>query len=201
MRSCFSFLAPILFSAQLCSTLLYMLSQRLFTIYLFLWFASCSAFAQTNVTMVVSTNVWTVMPWYREVDGKVYDPQHSALWKHISGLAEIKEIMPDAVVWQNCEEQKVFDSRGWVRAVNRIYGKKFIIRHYSLQIVTAGPDGFEPDGTEKIGDLLNFKDFQVIYIGTTNYNGETLPVWDCGKEIKSKTVTVISTNYLPQKER
>jgi hypothetical protein len=69
--------------------------------YMFGW----SAAAQTNGTPVVITKVWTVMPWYREVGGKVYDPQHSSLWEPLNGLAEMKAILPDAVVWQWCENQ------------------------------------------------------------------------------------------------
>jgi len=162
---------------------------------IFMTIFTLKARAQTNIAPIIITNIWTVMPWYREVDGKVYDPKFSALWKPINGLAEIKEIMPNVVIWQYCEEQKMFNNSGLVMAENRIYGKKFAIRHESLEVVTAGPDGLEVMGKQKIGSLTNFKDFIAMYVGTTNYNGETMPVWDCGEPVKGQTVTVISTNY------
>jgi hypothetical protein len=148
----------------------------------------------TNAAPIITTNVWKTMTSYREVNGQVFDPAHSVLWKRLNGLAEIKEILPDAVVWQWCENQQSFDSRGWLAAEKRIYGKKFIVRHNSLQIFTAGPDGFEPVGTLKIGSASGMGQ-QVIYIGTTNYNGEELPVWDCGTPVMSPTIVVITTNY------
>ena len=156
---------------------------------------SCVTEAETNEIPVVSTNVWTAMPWYREVNGKVYYPQHSALWKQLSGLAEIKAILPDAVVWQSCEDRRIFDDQGRLTAENRIYGKKFIIRHDSIEVYSAGPNGLEPTSTLQIGSESELKGLLVMYVGTTNYNGEVIPVWDCGEQVTNTTFTVISTNY------
>ena len=152
----------------------------------------------TNATPIVTTNVWTAMPFYREVNGQVYDPSHSALWEHLSGLTEVKEILPDAVVLQRCEERQMLDSRGWVKAVNRVYGKKFMLKNLSLQIVTAGPNGWEPVGNLSVGSEYELQNSVAMYVGTTNYNGEVLPLWDYGKEVTSQTVTIVTTNYPPQ---
>ncbi len=157
--------------------------------------AQTNATPVTNAVPVITTNVWTRMPWYREVDGRVYDPQRSALWKELNGLAEIKKILPDAVVWQWCQDRQMFNDQGSLMSVSRIYGKKFVIRHYSLEIVQAGPSGWEPAGTEKVGNVVNLQGLKMMYVGTKNYSGEVLPVWDCGESVKSLTVTVVATNY------
>jgi len=152
----------------------------------------------TNSMTIITTNVWKTMPWYREVNGQFYDPSHSDLWKHLKGLVEVKEILPHAVILQWCEERKILDEQGRVKAVNRIYGKKFMMRNFSLQLVTAGPDGWEANGSMPVGDVTELQDYQAMEIGTTNYNGEVMPLWDCGKEITSQTVTAIITNYPQQ---
>jgi hypothetical protein len=154
--------------------------------------------SQTNVVPIITTNVLRTMPWYREVGGNVYDPHYSALWKPINATVEIKEILTNMVVFQFCEVRNIMNNDDRLIGETRVYGKKFIIRHYSVQLVTAGPDGFESVGSEKTGSVLNFKDFVAMYVGMTNYEGEKMAVWDCGTPVQSDTVTFISTN-LPSK--
>jgi hypothetical protein len=37
-----------------------------------------------------------------------------------------------------------------------------------------------------------------MYVGTTNYHGEAIPIWDCGKPVNTPTFTTVTTNYLPK---
>ena len=73
-----------------------------------------------------------------------------------------------------------------------------MMKNFSTQLAAPGPDGWEANGNLPVGSVTGLQDFQAMDIGTTNYNGEIMPLWDCGKEITSQTVTVITTNYPPQ---
>jgi hypothetical protein len=164
--------------------------------------------AQTNATPtngapIITTNVWLTISSYREVNGQVYDPAHSVLWKTTWGphgylWGEIKTIFPDAVLFQWCEDQTFYDNRGNFMAKKRIYGRQFFIRHCPLKETYEPPfaPGDEPTlvGLHlKVGAVVPIE-FCMMYVGTTNYNNETLPVYDCGTPVESKTITVVTTN-------
>jgi hypothetical protein len=149
--------------------------------------AQTNAVSITNTLPVITTNVWIVRPWYREINGQVYDPWQSALWKPIKGMVEVKKVLPDnTYTCQWCERRDVNGPRG-TEGEYVVYGKKFVLCHW---LSTPPPS---------IGEQIEFiGEPYAMYIGNTNLDGEVLPVWDCGNVIKSNTVTITTTNYPPQ---
>jgi hypothetical protein len=141
--------------------------------------------AQTNISPVIHTNWFMAAREFREVDGQLYNTRLSNLWQFKGG--EIMAVLDNEIVVQ--EFQEVAAEHGAneygqriVTATDKIYGLKFIIKN---------PQEKNP----AVGELAVDR---VMKIGTENYHGETLELWDCGKP---HIFMVVTTNYparLPQ---
>ncbi len=154
--------------------------------------------AQTNnVEVVVKTNIVSAVDWYRDVDGKLYNTQRSVLWKDFQG--DILKVSTNGLVIQVFTMKPVLESStrsiashnymGQVTGyrtvpttvqvdTEKVPGQKFILRNYPVQLSAAN------------GQEISFR---AMRVGTTEYSGDTLELWDYGTQHK---VAVISTNQL-----
>lgn len=136
--------------------------------------------AQTNIAPIIRTNFVTTVPWFREVDGQLYNTEYSRKWKYMGG--EIKAIIDDkTIVIQDFTS--VPDTYGQneygqtiVESSKKIYGIKYVVQNYDDKNAAVGEEKY----------------FKAMRVGTTNFNNETLELWDYGKP---HIVKVITTNY------
>lgn len=136
----------------------------------------------TNATSILTTNVIMVQPWYREVNGQIYDPMKSKLWTRFDLWNEVKvaEVLPDdCYAFQFFKNENISDTYRIVR------GKKFMLRN-----IQCTP-------RFRKGDAVSFRGDQrwAMYLGTTNWNGEAIPLWDYGLPLKTNEITIVITNY------
>jgi hypothetical protein len=162
-----------------------------------LLFATLVVHAQSTNTPMPSpptTNWVTAVPWFREVNGRLYNTEKSD--KFIAISADCEEVLTNGVVarWIKTKPTYRRYSYGGVREGNFLSGgtetvktgeeivfdKEIFVQNYPLQGVAEG-------------QKLNFRAMEV---GVTNYGSHTIELWDYGTPHR---VTVVSTNSAPMK--
>jgi len=138
---------------------------------------STACLAQTYVTNYVKAD-----PSFRIVDSKLYNIQRSVLWEDFKG--ECLNVLTNGVVLQKFEVKKVYktekstandlQSIGAYRSSipptrhliseTKTMGQKFIVRNYPTQSAATG-------------QVLEGK---ALRVGTMEYRGATLELWDFG---------------------
>jgi hypothetical protein len=152
--------------------------------------------AQTNSAPVVTTNWVTAVPYYREVNGQLYNIQRSILWQTLYG--DILKVSTNEMVVSTFTTEPVYEAATTSREVDnymggiagyrevptqvqtgdkKVYGAKIIVRNC--------PENLEP----AVGETIQLR---VMRVGTTNYDGDILELWDCGTP---HVVMVVTTNY------
>lgn len=144
--------------------------------------ACCKKEAQKNTGPTTSTNWITESPEIREVNGQLYNNRRDHHWETIGG--DIVAVLTDKIVVQTVTKTPAaYGANEYgqriVTAFKKIPGLKFVVQNYR-----------EKDAA--VGESIWVK---AIRNGVTNYNGEVLELWDCGKPHK---VMVITTNFPPQ---
>ncbi|HXR47413.1 MAG TPA: hypothetical protein VN784_08215 [Candidatus Limnocylindrales bacterium] len=152
--------------------------------------------AQTNSTPVVSTNFVTAVPWFREVNGQLYNIQRSVLWQTLYG--DILKVSTNELVVSTFTMEPVYEAATTSREVDNYMGGIGGYRQVPTQLQTGEkkvygakiivldcPENLNPAVAETI-------QLRVMRVGTTNYNGDVLELWDCGTPHVLKVVT---TNY------
>jgi hypothetical protein len=151
---------------------------------------SLQAVAQTNSAPVFATNFVAAVPWFREVNGKLYNTEQSVLFKNLEGkclkvgtnglLIGLQEPiwgrMDSLPSWQDGDEYMGMNPSQQVRVGDRDTGKVIVLKNY---FQTENP---------AVTQELSFKAMQT---GTINYNGDILELWDCGMP---HVVMVVTTN-------
>lgn len=146
--------------------------------------ARLDAPAQTNRVAVITTNIVTAVPWYREVNGRLYNTDASQLFQTINS-AEIDEVGNGFVNihWHPTEpitRSYIVNGSG-IHTVKigekPQFDKVIMVLHLDL-----------PDMRE--GTHVNFK---ALRVGRANSNGQTFELWDFGTPHR---VTVVSTNWV-----
>jgi len=161
-----------------------------------------SAGAQTNTLVaakaapILTTNFVTAVLWFREVNGQLYNTEQSVLFKNMN--ANIAAVLNDSIVVNTFTMQPVYEASttsrevdnymggvvGYRQVPTRVYvgddkvsGRTIILRNY--------PSNLSPAVGQEIS-------FHAIRVGTTNYNGQTLELWDYGTP---HVVALVTTNY------
>lgn len=153
------------------------------------------------------TNFVNSIPSFREVNGQLYNTERSVLWTQFSGnclSVSPKEIVVstftmkpiyEAVATTKIVHRGMFDLHGEPRLVSekvkvddeKIAGRKIILRNYPSKLLPA------------VGQELSF---MAMRVGTSEYGGQTLEVWDYGtahivpvvRRVKIKAVKPTETN-------
>lgn len=150
---------------------------------------------QTNIAPIVTTNWVTAVPYYREVNGQLYNTQKSVKFQFFSG--QVERVLPNAIVLQQVSKMPVHGTpesdslssdgnflgssggpavapiTGW----KTVYGPKIFITNF--------PDELQPaTGDNESGKAMRK--------GTVNFNGDVLQLWDYGTP---HVVAVVTTNY------
>lgn len=152
--------------------------------------------AQTNVATIVTTNWLTSVPYYREVNGQLYNTDRSTLWKDFQ--ADVMDVSTNGLLLQTFTMKPVYeasttsipthDFMGSITgyrtvpttvqvATQKIPDLKFFLRNY--------PPGLIP----AVGQEISFRAMQV---GTIDQDGSTFQLWDYGTP---HVVMVVTTNY------
>ena len=150
----------------------------------------------TNVPVAVplTTNWITAVPWYREVNGQLYNTESSIKFENIS--ADCRSVCSNGILLHWVKTQPIYKSYSWgsqnignfigggterVKTGEKVeFEKNIFVLHHPLQGVAEG---------QKL-------DFRAIRIGVTNFDSSTIELWDYGTPHR---VMVISTNNTQMK--
>jgi len=156
----------------------------------------CQVKAQTNVTPTIRTNFITAAQSFREVNGKLYNSERSILWTNFQG--ECLKVLTNGLVISTFTMEPVYQMGTTTRFIpgvpgapgrheivpekvqvgeNKVLGRKIILQNY--------PAGLFP----AVGQSITFRS---IRVGTSDFNGDTLELWDYGTP---HVVMVVTTNY------
>jgi hypothetical protein len=146
--------------------------------------------AQTNVAPVILTNLIRAPDSLRDVNGRLYDINESVLWKTMDG--DFLKISTKRIVLSTFTMEPIYqattvtermhpdrdylhasDARNDERLVakkvqvgdKKVPGKKIILLNYPANLYPAD------------GQTVSFR---AMRIGTSDYNGDTLELWDYG---------------------
>lgn len=157
---------------------------------------SLSMQAQTDIRPILTTNFITADPSFREVDGKLYNTARSVLFHDLSGRCD--EISPAFMLVDTFTMEPVTQAVT-ERHMNFAMGTPTGGYHDETHVVQIGEK--ETQGPKII--LLNYSpsnpalgeklSFRAIQMGTTNYQGSPLELWDYGTP---HVVMVVHTNYV-----
>jgi hypothetical protein len=152
--------------------------------------------AQTNVATIVTTNWLTSVPYYREVNGQLYNTERSTLWKEFQ--ADVLDISTNGLLLQTYTFKPVYEAsttsiptHDYLGSITgyrtvpttvqvdtqKIPDLKFFLRNYPPALVPA------------VGQEISFRAMQV---GTVNKDGSIFQLWDYGT---LHVVMIVTTNY------
>lgn len=117
--------------------------------------------AQTNFVLVFKTNYLTAVPWYREVDGQLYNTRYSLKFQHIIAIVETNYEGSLMVGWNT----------NGAAATN--FEKEVLLLNYPTNGVTNG-------------QKLNIR---ALPVDLTNISGKEFEIWDFGKPHVVEMVT------------
>jgi hypothetical protein len=150
--------------------------------------------AQTNGPPILTTNLVTAVPYFREVNGQVYNTTRSALWKTLAGdilkvstneiVLSTFQINPDYAV-VNPGGQLDYYYVGGIDGKPPTFGKKL----YGKKVIIRDCPASDSQLALAVGETVQIR---AMYIGTSNYNGDILELWDHGT---AHVVMVVTTNY------
>jgi len=156
-----------------------------------------SQIASPQFKIVLVTNRIEAAPTFREVGGQLYNIKRSVLWTNFQG--ECLEIETNAIVISTFTMEPIYQAATTTEYVptgefspdkpvlvatkikvgeNKVLGRKIILQNYPANLYAA------------IGEPISFR---AIKIGTSNYKGEILELWDYGTP---HIVTMIKTNLV-----
>jgi hypothetical protein len=161
--------------------------------------AQTNSVTATNAVRVLTTNYVMLMPECRSVNGQIYDPDRSKLWIGLHGI--VTDVLSNAVIIQLVTEAPIgYRQEGEVSVYGpshsgvvpvykptgyrNIYGAKVMILDHHDEMTGTVP--------KSIGDEENCS---AMFVGKTNYNGNVFPLWDCGYQVPSGLLEVVTTNY------
>jgi hypothetical protein len=155
--------------------------------------------AQTDVAPTISTNWITAAENFREVNGQLYNTERSVLWTGFQG--ECLEVLTNAIAISTFTIEPIYQAATTTEYVptgefspdkpvlvatkvqvgeKKVPGRKIILHNYPANLYAAA------------GQTISFR---AIKVGTSNYKGDTLELWDYGTP---HVVMVVTTNYPPQ---
>ena len=152
--------------------------------------------AQTNVAPIVTTNWVTAVPYYREVNGHLYNTELSTLWKDFQ--ADVLAASTNGLLVQTFTTKPIYQA-----------STRSIPTHNYLGAITGYrtvPTTIQVD-TQKIPDLKFFLrncppglaptvgqeiSFRAMQVGTIEEDGGTFQLWDYGMP---HIVMIVTTNF------
>jgi hypothetical protein len=150
--------------------------------------------AQTNANPIFTTNYVTAVPWYREVNGQLYNTTRSALWKTLAG--DILKVSTNEIVLSTFQINPNYGVEtpsgqldyyyvGGVDGAPPTFGKKL----YGKKVIICDCPASDSHLALAVGETVQIR---AMYIGTTNHDGDMLELWDHGTP---HVVIVVTTNY------
>jgi len=154
--------------------------------------------AQSNLSPVIATNWVTAVPYFREVNGQLYNTERSVLWTNFQG--DILKVLTDEIVVSTFTMEPVYKTEpvkipiynnlgvttGYrlVRTQvqtgeKKVRGRKIVLSHYPANLAPA------------VGQTVSFR---AMRVGTSIYKGDVLELWDYGTP---HVMMVVSTNSGP----
>ena len=152
--------------------------------------------AQTNLAAVVTTNCVTAVPYYREVNGKLYNTELSTLWKDFQ--ADVLTASTNGLLVQTFTMDPIYGAATTTKYVptGEFSPDKPVLVATKVQIgEKKAPGGkivlrnYPPDRAPTVGQEISFRAMQV---GTIEEDGSTFQLWDYGTP---HVVMVVTTNY------
>lgn len=158
--------------------------------------AGLRADAQTNLAPVIRTNFITAAKSFREVNGKLYNSERSILWTNFQG--ECLKVSASGLAISTFTMEPVYqmgtttrfvpgvpgapgrhevDSKKFIVGENKVPGRKIVLRNYPAELFPA------------VGQSITFR---AMLVGTSDFNGDTLELWDYGTP---HVVMVMTTNF------
>ena len=146
--------------------------------------------AQPNATPVNRTNLIAVPEGFREVNGQLYNAESNALWTNFQG--ECLKVLANGVAISTFTMEPIYQAttvtermhpdRDYLHASDakndehlvaktiqvgekKVPGRKIVLRNYPAELYPA------------VGSILSFR---AMRVGTSDYNGDTLELWDYG---------------------
>lgn len=155
------------------------------------------AFGLTSFLAIADETNWvTAAPWFREVDGKLYNTQQSILFKPFQG--QCVSILTNGIVLQQMHQEAIMrtdrygngnfltSTESYVKIGERtVYGEKIFIENFPIDLNTTV-------GSQKNG--------MAMPVGRCQINGENLVVWDYGAPHRVMVVTTNEIKTLGKKE-
>lgn len=146
---------------------------------------------------VVKTNYTQAVSWYREVNGQLYNTQRSIRFESIE--AEVKVVYGNAVLFYWTKKKPIYgkthsdplvsegnflgSASGQIAAAQRpIIGYETI---FSKNILALNYPTIAASGEKVL--------FRAMQVGTTNFDGKPIELWDCGTP---HVVPVVTTNWI-----
>jgi hypothetical protein len=126
--------------------------------------------ADTNRLQVLTTNIVYSVPWFRDVNGRLYNTQRSTNFIQIKG--SVSEVFSNSVL--------VF----WQRQYWTVTGYPADSEQKDVIVINYSP----PDIA--VGQLIYL---QAMRIGTTNFDGQRIELYDYGTPHK---VEIVTTNFV-----
>jgi hypothetical protein len=138
--------------------------------------------AQTNITPIISTNFVTANSSFREVNGQLYNINRSLRWDDVGG--DVLEVLTNGIVLQKYDRvPAAYGANEYgqriVTAYDKIPGLKLVVQNYDTK-------------NTAVGETIWVR---AIQVGTIDYKGQKLELWDHGTP---HIVAVVTTNYLPR---
>lgn len=152
--------------------------------------------AQTDkVEKIVTTNIVTSADWFRNVDGKLYNTQKSALWTNIQ--VNVLQATTNGLLIQTFTTEPIHE------ASTRTIATRNYLGHITSQRVV--PTTVEVGSkkvplqtillrnypTNLVGSVGKTMSIRAMRVGTTDHKGEVVELWDYGTPHR---VVVVSTN-------
>lgn len=123
--------------------------------------------AQTNRVAIFTTNVVTAVPWYREVNGTLYNTQRSQLFQHLP-FCTVENVVGGSIAFE----------------YSLIPPTAYNAQLHDAVLINYPLDGMAKDHNFSV---------TAMKVGTTNLFGTVLELWDYGTP---HHVIVITTNYV-----
>lgn len=143
-------------------------------------FAALISFA-INATAQINTNLVESVPWFRDVDGKLYNTRLSVLWLTVEGRVE--QVLTNGVILQTFKTNKTYayvfvPGNGGPAGAYGSTGSRNVRKPVSSDEV---PDRVlfiqHPQTNYVDGERISIK---AMKTGSIKIEDETIETWDCG---------------------
>lgn len=162
--------------------------------------AQTNAVVATNTTPIITTNYETAVPWFREVNGQLYNTSRSVLWKQFKG--DITDVSSNRIILRTFTNEPVYSAATRSIMVPNWYGGGPAVSRLVPTRVKTGENKVYGRTIVIEGDWKSLTKFDLavgepvqihaMRVGTIKHNDLPTELWSIGKP---HIVAVVSTNY------